>query len=213
MNENTCNTASKFPSLGMSIYDAIIDTYVIISTLPISTIHLSIPIKDWYQYSRSCSKAGVSYISSAQSPIKGLSAFFFGNCQHASANSSKYFSTFATDSLTYLTGLFFHAHTPFSSHIFFNLAPKNMSGSPIELGSNLKYLYILQNSLSESWWITITSSTYIRNRHNIQTHPRASPLASSKDLVRKDMEIIPNGACSLPSYSERQVLHSSNHKG
>ena len=42
----TCKTASKCPSLGMDICYAIIDTSVIISTLPISTIQISITIKD-----------------------------------------------------------------------------------------------------------------------------------------------------------------------
>ena len=64
-NVNTCKTASNYPSLGMDICDAIIDTSVIISNLPIYTIHLIIPIKDWYQDAMSWYKAGVSSISIA----------------------------------------------------------------------------------------------------------------------------------------------------
>ena len=112
-NANTFNTASKCPSLFMTIYDPIIDTLVVISTLNISTIHLIIPIKDWYQDASSFTKAGVSSISGAYFPTKGFSDFFFGNCQRVSANSARYFSKFATNYLTYLSELFAHVHSPF----------------------------------------------------------------------------------------------------
>ena len=69
------------------------------------------------------------------------------------------FTQFRTASWTYLAGLKVQHHIPFSALCYLSLAPRYMSGSPIDSGFSLKYLSILLITAMASWSTINTSST------------------------------------------------------
>ncbi len=54
-----CMSASRWLSHGDAIWEAIFDTFMMISTWPISTIHQSIPMREAYHEDSSGLSAGV----------------------------------------------------------------------------------------------------------------------------------------------------------